>query len=118
MLPIPRNSQKRWLRNNLGQIFLPHFLPRLPDRGEDIIRADEAFMELHPEELGLLVKLHPGDSRDCLDFGAHGVGTAHSEKAAPLFHASHLKGYFSQELLFHLGAASSPSDPHDGRVAS
>jgi hypothetical protein len=77
----------------LGKVLLPHFLARLPDRREDIFRTHEALVKLYMEEPGLLVELHPGDSRDFFDFGAHGVGTARSENTAFFFHAGNLKGY-------------------------
>ena len=49
-----------------------------------------------------MVKLHPHDSWDSFDLVAHGVGTAHSEKAALFLHAVNLKGDLGRDLLFHL----------------
>jgi hypothetical protein len=77
---------KRWSGNALGQILLPHLPARLPDRGKDGLRGDEAFVELHPEKPGFLIELHPDDAGDIANLGAHGVGTAGSEKAALFLH--------------------------------
>jgi hypothetical protein len=64
----------------------------LPDRGQDVFRSHEALVELHEKTSGLLVELHPGDSRDFLDLVAHGVGTACSQKAALFLHACNFQG--------------------------
>ncbi len=72
--------------DDLGEVFLPHLLARLPDCGKDGLRGDEALVELHPEKPGLLVELHPHNPGDIADFDAHGVGAADSQEAALFFH--------------------------------
>ncbi len=89
--PPPTKNFKKPSGDNPGKVLLPHFLARLPDRGEDIFRTYEALMEFYVKTPGFLVELHPGDARYRFDFGAHGVGTARSQNAAFFFHAFDFK---------------------------
>ncbi len=100
------NPGKRWSGNGLGNIFLPFLFASLPDRSQDIIRAYKTLVKLHVEEPGFLVIFHPHDPRNGFDFGAHGVGTARSNKAAPFFHAVNLDGDLGRKILFGHGISS------------
>jgi hypothetical protein len=76
----------------VGKVLLPHFFARLPDRGKDVFCGHKALVILDVEKPGLLVEVYLGDSWDALDFGAHGVGTPRSQKAALFFHAPDPEG--------------------------
>jgi len=94
--------------NDPGQVLFAHAAACLKDRSDDILRGHKALVKLHVKEPGLLVELRPGDARDSLDFGAHGVGAARSEDAPLFFHAVHLKGELGQEVFFHVNHHSMP----------
>ncbi len=87
-------GKKRQSANNLRKVFLPHVAARLPDCGQNVIRAHEALVKFHVEKPGLLVELYPGDPRDFFDLVAHGVGTTRSQKAALFLHPGNFKGKF------------------------
>jgi hypothetical protein len=101
MSSLPGKPQRKASTNNPGKVLLPDVPARLPDRGQDVFRGHEAFVELYKEAPGCLVELHPGDSRDFLDLVAHGVGTARSQNAPLFLHAVDFKGKFGQKILCH-----------------
>jgi hypothetical protein len=98
---LPQKSLGKGSGDNLRKVLLAHVPACLPDRGQDIFRGHEALVELHLEEPANLVELHPGDPRDFFDLGAHGVGTAGSQKAALFLHAVDFKGEFGQKVFLH-----------------
>ena len=90
----------------MGNVLLALLLAGLPDRSQNVVRTHEALVKLHAEQPGLLVKFRPDDPRNGLDFGAHGVGTTCSDKAAPFFHALNLEGDVGRKVFFGHAIAS------------
>lgn len=88
--------------DDLGEVLLPHFFARLPDRGKDVFRGDEPPVKLDVKESGAVVEIHLGDPGDVANFGAHGVGAAGSQVAALVFKTLNLQNQFRPNILFHV----------------
>jgi hypothetical protein len=89
----PASFSAAALSDRQGEVLAAHLPTRLGHRGQQRGHLKLLRVKLNGKEVPVRIILHLVDACQGFQGGAHGVGTAASDKTAPLHHAVHFEGH-------------------------